>query len=288
LLINTFRHLRGIGPAREAALWQAGCRTWHQLQAGHPAVDEVLPRGLVELARTELERDLDGLGRLDAAWFGARLKPALQWRTYRTFGQRAAMLDIETTGTDRRADRVTMVGVYREDRGAELFVDGLNLDGFPEALQGVDMLVSFNGAAFDVPFLKGRFPGWRPPPLHVDLRWLAHRLGLKGGLKRVERILGLERSDDLADLDGWDAVRLWRRWRQRGELPALQTLARYNLADVINLRWVATGCIDRQMADLAGLDPEPLGDPGPILGGRLRVGEKLDLVVEPDGSVKLP
>ncbi len=59
-------------------------------------------------------------------------------------------------------------------------------------------------------------------------------LGLSGGLKAVEQRVGLQRAPDVAGLDGWDAVRLWRRW-ESGSRESLDLLVRYNTADIVNL-----------------------------------------------------
>lgn len=59
------------------------------------------------------------------------------------------------------------------------------------------------------------------------------RRGLYGGLKAVERQLGIPRS--LPHLDGRDAMRLWAAYVDRGEEEALELLLRYNREDVENL-----------------------------------------------------
>jgi uncharacterized protein YprB with RNaseH-like and TPR domain len=62
------------------------------------------------------------------------------------------------------------------------------------------------------------------------------RLGLTGGLKAVERAVGIDR--DRPDLSGEDAVRLWREYR-RGDERAFETLVSYNRDDTENLRTLA-------------------------------------------------
>lgn len=72
-------------------------------------------------------------------------------------------------------------------------------------------LVTFFGSVFDIPYLCAKFPGLRLPPWHFDLCFAARRLALQGGLKHIEQTLGIERSESIRGLDGWDAVRLWSR-----------------------------------------------------------------------------
>jgi len=50
----------------------------------------------------------------------------------------------------------------------------------------------------------------------------------------VEQRLGIPRR--LQDINGWDAVRLWWRYMDYGDLDALTTLLEYNREDVMNLK----------------------------------------------------
>ncbi len=59
------------------------------------------------------------------------------------------------------------------------------------------------------------------------------RRDLYGGLKAVERKLGIRRS--LPDLNGRDAMRLWAAYMERDEEEALVMLLQYNREDVENL-----------------------------------------------------
>jgi uncharacterized protein YprB with RNaseH-like and TPR domain len=94
--------------------------------------------------------------------------------------------------------------------------------------------VTFFGSVFDVPYLKAKFPQVRFDLPHFDLCFAARRLKLTGGLKSIEREFGIIRDSDISSLDGWEAVRLWHRWRD-GESAALDLLIRYNRADTQNL-----------------------------------------------------
>jgi len=60
------------------------------------------------------------------------------------------------------------------------------------------------------------------------------RNNLYGGLKAVERQLGIERS--LKEVGGYEAVRLWWRYVDYFDTDALSTLLEYNKEDVLNLR----------------------------------------------------
>jgi uncharacterized protein YprB with RNaseH-like and TPR domain len=231
MLRATFQHLPGIGPATEATLWQAGLRDWKDL-------DERLPIGAVRTLRREnLARELAASERAlaegDAAWFGRRLPDAEHWRLYPRFADRTAFLDIETTGLSPYAGIVTVVAVHGGGR-TRSFIAGEDLEELPAYLRRFPILVTFNGRRFDVPFLEACFPSLVAPPVHIDLRFVLYRLGLAGGLKRIEERLGLGDRTGVEGIHGLDAVRLWQEYR-RGSRAALDTLVRYNRADTVNL-----------------------------------------------------
>lgn len=93
--------------------------------------------------------------------------------------------------------------------------------------------MTYNGKCFDLPILRGTF-GLALDQAHIDLRYVLASLGYKGGLKGCERHLGLDRGD-LANVDGFFAVLLWRDYRMRRNAQALETLLAYNIRDVVNL-----------------------------------------------------
>jgi uncharacterized protein YprB with RNaseH-like and TPR domain len=98
--------------------------------------------------------------------------------------------------------------------------------------------VTYFGTQFDVPFLQAKFPEvtWDMP--HFDLCFAGRRVGLTGGMKGVERTLGITRRPDLVEVDGLEAVRLWRA-HERGDAGALDRLLAYNDADTRNLEPMA-------------------------------------------------
>ena len=96
------------------------------------------------------------------------------------------------------------------------------------------MVVTFNGAAFDLPFIRRHFRHVSLPAAHIDLRFLLRRLGLKGGLKQIECELHIRRADGVEGLNGYDAVLLWQA-HQWGDPEALERLIAYNREDTVNL-----------------------------------------------------
>jgi uncharacterized protein YprB with RNaseH-like and TPR domain len=230
MLKHTFQHLHGVGEKTEKRLWANGITCWEEF-LNTPGQTRLAPWQR-ELACRELEHSLAALEQRDAQYFSKRLPAALQWRLYPEFGQRVAYLDIETTGTAVDASALTVIGIYDGSR-PRVYVRGKNLDDFVTAVAEFTLLVTYNGKLFDLPILRRVF-GLPLAHAHIDLRFPLAALGYKGGLKKIERMVGLEREGPLALLDGWGAVLLWQYY-QAGEVDALETLLRYNLEDVVHL-----------------------------------------------------
>lgn len=231
MLRKTFLHLPGVGAVRERGLWQRGILDWGCFLTA--IEDGRLREGIFESAAPLVRRSLEAVATGDAGFFHALLPSREAWRMYPEFGERALFLDIETTGLSALYDEVTMIGALGGGTLA-LFIKGINLHEFPAYVARFPLLVTFNGSQFDVPFLRAHFPKARLDQAHIDLRFVLASLGYRGGLKAVERSLGLRRDPAIQGVDGFEAVRLWHRYR-RGDRAALTTLALYNLTDVVNL-----------------------------------------------------
>jgi uncharacterized protein YprB with RNaseH-like and TPR domain len=230
----TFQLAAGVGPARERRLWEAGIARWRDFPPApevvlSPRVDRVLRDAISSAAAAFEQRDADRLAAL--------LPRSEHWRMLSAFGGDAAYLDIETGDDVVGFEGISAIGLC--DRlGPRLFLAGRNLHQFPEVARGHAMLVTFNGSSFDLPILRRAFPDWRPPVCHLDLHHALVRLGREGGLKTIERALGLRRPDHLDGISGREAFWLWRRGRE-GDRAALHLFAEYNLYDAISLRTLA-------------------------------------------------
>lgn len=66
----------------------------------------------------------------------------------------------------------------------------------------------------------------------------ARRIGLKGGLKRLELCFGIQRHEEVRGMGGYDAVLLWEE-AKRGNSRALDLLLLYNKEDTVNLLGMA-------------------------------------------------
>lgn len=230
MLKHTFQHLHGIGEKTERRIWAAGITTWEEF-LNSPS-QAPLAQWQRDLGCRELEQSLYALERRDAHYFTEKLSGALHWRLFPEFAQRVAYLDIETTGAAAGVSHLTVVGVY-DGSSPRVYIRGENLSRFAFEIDEFTMLVTYNGKLFDLPFLRQEL-GIPLAQAHIDLRYPLAALGYKGGLKKIERTLGLEREGPVAFLDGWCAVLLWQ-YHQQGVPRALETLLRYNLEDVIHL-----------------------------------------------------
>ena len=231
MLRRTFVHLPNVGPVTEKAIWDAGLATWDDFISSSSLPSRVWGR------RAELSRRLEEcrvrLNARDGAYFESCLPRRELWRLYGDFRDRAAFLDIETTGLSPEYSYVTMVGIL-DSQGYTPYVRDENLEDLRAALEGYDLIVTYNGASFDLPYLEYHFGRLFAHTAHLDLRFPLRRLGYGGGLKAIEGRLQVGRVSELAGLSGYDAVLLWRMW-QGGDTGARDTLIRYNAEDVVSL-----------------------------------------------------
>ena len=242
MIESTFVLLNGVGDGTERKLWAHGMTTWHSFLS-----TQTLP-GLSSRRKSlhdeALSLAIDHHTREDAEYFAGCLKSRDQWRLYDWLRPRAVYLDIETAGG--AFGDITVVGLYGEGRMTSLVRgDSLTQKRLCDELSRYDLLITFFGSGFDLPYLRASFPRLRLDHPHIDLCFLARRLGLRGGLKRIEMQVGIERADCLQGLDGWDAVRLWNRWRYGHDLAALELLLAYNAADAMNLQPLADYLYDQ-------------------------------------------
>ena len=260
MLSQTFVHLPGIGPVTERELWADGIRTWDDFIASDRLPRRAGRQG--DMLRGLVRRSRERLRDSDAAYFAAALPHSELWRLYADFRHRAAFLDIETTGLSPEYADITMVGLLDFD-GYRAFVRDENLEDLREAIEEYDLVVTFNGASFDLPFIEHKFGSMFARTAHIDLIFPLRRLGLRGGLKSIERQLRVGRPSELSTLNGFDAVRMWRMW-QMGDAGARHTLIRYNAEDVASLPRLADivydSLADRLGIPLGRLDRSPVPD----------------------------
>ena len=150
-----------------------------------------------------------------------------------------AYLDIETTGLCSFYDEITVIGVCLannfENRLVQLVGGDVTRSNLLRTLRCVNTIYTYNGSRFDLPFIKAKLEiDLKDHFKHTDLMYDCWKQNLKGGLKGVERLLGIKRQ--LLDVDGYMAVQLWWDYINNLNEQSLQTLLEYNREDLVNLR----------------------------------------------------
>jgi len=184
--------------------------------------------------QSELEASIHALAISDIDFFSTRLARREHFRLALAFPADTLFLDIETTGLSRVYNHVTVVG-WCIDGTYGFFVRGQDSASLEHALKMAKVIVTFNGSLFDIPFIRHEFPHLRIPAAHVDLRFLARRVGLSGGQKLIEEQLAFARDSTVSSVTGEFAPVLWADYK-RGDMEALRRLLRYNAADISGMR----------------------------------------------------
>ncbi|MAF99338.1 MAG: hypothetical protein CMH61_01890 [Nanoarchaeota archaeon] len=165
----------------------------------------------------------------DASYFIDKLPGKEMWRLYDYFKEDCCFLDIEVDSYGN----VILVGISNY-YDTNFFVKGVNLskESIGRQLEKYKITVTFNGSSFDLPKLKKL--GVTTHVTHIDLKPLCVNLGLKGGLKEIEKKLDLRRPSHLYG----NPVDLWKSFHASGEKEWLQLLMDYNAEDCENLKLV--------------------------------------------------
>ena len=229
MLTSTFCHIPGIGTTTEYRLWDAGFHCWDDIIRS----DSIrLSPARLRSARYFIEQSIGHLEDNNPRYFANLLPSSLLWRLFSEFRNSTAYVDIETTGLDGWSNYITTIALY-DGRTVSCYVHDRNLDDFKKDIENYQVIITYNGRCFDIPFIREHLA----IPLHhvhIDLRYLLKSLGYAGGLKGCEKQLGLDRKE-LSGMDGYFAVLLWDDFIRHGNVKALETLLAYNVEDAVNL-----------------------------------------------------
>jgi hypothetical protein len=238
MIQNTFSILTGIGARIEKRLWREGILTWSDFIKARE-MDFISPEkkvsfdGQLSSARQELNKS-------NAEYFARTIKRREHWRLFENFRDQAVCLDIETNGfMPDKGGYVTVVGLY-DGQDYKCFVRNVNLsaENLKREFSRYKYIITFYGTAFDIPFLMRAMPDLRFDIPHFDICFGAKKLGFKGGFKKLEVALNIERDETVQGMNGYDAVHLWEHAR-RGSNEALEQLKIYNREDTVNLFQIA-------------------------------------------------
>jgi len=126
------------------------------------------------------------------------------------------------------------IWIFENNGFLQWYGEGISPETIERELSNVKTIVTFNGDLFDLPQMKKR--------LNIDLQsnFISRdlfkdkkKLGIKGGLKQLEKMFGIERKTE--GVNGYQAMWLWEKYRKHGNQEALQLLLEYNKEDVVNL-----------------------------------------------------
>ncbi len=149
-----------------------------------------------------------------------------------------AYVDIETTGLSPDA-RITVFTIHDGSK-TEQYVNGRNLRKFARAIKEFDTLSGFNIKSFDLPRLQKQFGIKLFAGKEIeDLMHKGWAVGLRGGLKQIEKVLQIPRQQP--DMDGRKAALLGRKMfspdTSRAEKGAARArLTSYKREDTENLK----------------------------------------------------
>lgn len=279
MLKRSFVHIPGIGPAKEKRLWESGILTWQDLRdAAHRLYRE---QKLADVTHF-LDQSEQAYERQDLKFFSDALPRDQQWRLIPECLDSIAYLDIETTGLGfPPLAESTTITFYHQGQVLQEHERTAKERLIRRMRDEAKLLVTFYGQVFDVPFLEREF-GFQLGLPHVDLCFWLKRLGHKGGLKSIQKRFEDIPQRDSMDIDGYDAVRLWRMHRS-GVPRALETLLTYNAEDTTVLEALLVKAFNMEVERNPLLKTEPMAEVNlpalrtgtcPEVYSRLRQGQR--------------
>lgn len=233
MIRNSFIFLEKISSKTEQNLWNQGILNWNSflnkdtIKGLSPKRKSYYNRKLKE-AKKHLKED-------NSAYFSKRFPKKECWRLFDYFKEEACYLDLEVDSYGK----ITVLGIA-DDYDTKIFVKGVNLEQntIQKELKKYKIIITFNGNSFDLPKLKKQLKVDIRIP-HIDLKPLCVNLGLKGGLKEVEKLLDINRPQNLRG----NPVDLWKAFHASGDREWLDLLIDYNKEDIENLKQITEYCV---------------------------------------------
>lgn len=185
MLLSTFRHLKGIGAKTENELWRSGIVSWDDWELKQATQLSIFDINTDNSRNSFIQASRKAIENENADFFAENLPSSEYYRIALTFPKKTIFLDIETTGLSRYYNNITLVG-WSMDSKYQVYIQGEDDYYFRQALTQAKVLVTFNGSLFDIPFICKEFHDLKFPKTHIDLRFLAKRVGLTGGQKKLK------------------------------------------------------------------------------------------------------
>jgi uncharacterized protein YprB with RNaseH-like and TPR domain/predicted nuclease with RNAse H fold/dephospho-CoA kinase len=241
MLEHTFRHLKGVGLKKERELWDSGILSWDNFDSREE--DQLVL--FKDSEHASLRSSREALEKKDIEFFAKNLPREEHYRIALSFPRETLFLDIETTGLSKYYDDITLVGLGLNNE-YKAYIQGDNLSLLERTILQSKVIITFNGSLFDLPFIRQEFPDLQIPQVHIDLRFLAKRVGMSGGQKKIEQQIGIKRAQELSGLEGEAAPLLWHKYC-RGDLDSLKLLISYNHADIEGMKRIFDVVVERLM-----------------------------------------
>lgn len=164
--------------------------------------------------------------------------------------KRMVFFDVETLGLNPQFYPIILIGMSYEESGKyiveQFFAEDILeeediLNQFKQKITPSDILVTYNGKNFDVPYINKRMERYGLDfslnNEHLDVichvRPNKKKLGLEScSLKSVERYLNLNREDTI---DGAESIKLYNRYARSKEENVKHKIMLHNFEDVYNL-----------------------------------------------------
>lgn len=170
------------------------------------------------------------------------------------FGDRTlCIFDIETTGLYSRRDQLILSGLIQIDHNKATVIQYFAEDPSQEkdvvtstlkTLAQSEVIITYNGRAFDIPFLLARAERYRIPiptafcdlDLYTVLRYHSDLKDMLGSLrqKSIEKFMDLTVSRE-DEIDGGESVRLYNRYLETPNTALEKTILLHNHDDIMQL-----------------------------------------------------
>lgn len=244
MIKQTFLFLPGISNKKEFLLKKQGILDWKTF------ISTPLIKGISQKRKKHydelIKKAINALQSEETQFFNTHLPKAEHWRLYKYFREDALFVDIEVEHVTKE---ITLLGMYDGEK-TYTFVKNVNFDikTIKKIFSQAKLLVTFNGNVFDLPFLEKKY-GIKSKAPRFDVRVACARVGLIGGLKKIEQEIGLKRNNAIVkSLKQGDPAQLYRMWKNSGDKHFLSLLIEYNEEDIVNLQYLADN-VYKKLAD---------------------------------------
>lgn len=153
MLNNSFSHIPSVGPTTERRIWSSGVRTMDDFLNFPP---EFLSLNKQKKIVGHIRLSKEKIRSKDAHYFCNNLPSREHWRIFKEYQDTTAYIDIETTGLGAPGDIITTIALYN-GKNINYYINGKNLNDFKKDIQKYEVIVTYNGKTFDIPFIESYF-----------------------------------------------------------------------------------------------------------------------------------